>query len=229
MMKLEDLKNTAEDRKIRDVVMSAGSSINVYEPTIEDIDEIIDLQKKWVENDDMQIAGIEVIKVLFPMLTDMEGIDDMTDEEISDVVNNPTNALLQIQYHIETIITEVYKTALLKTRKEILDTDLSVESYKVGEETISRTIALSAKNNNTTEKEIIKKIEKANDEYETALEEEKVIKLNNLVKEEVETKKELTQLEKMLAEYQESFASTDERVDMGEKVEEEDWKGKKTK
>lgn len=228
-MKLEDLKNTAEDRKIRDVVMSAGSSINVYEPTIEDIDEIIDLQKKWVENDDMQIAGIEVIKVLFPMLTDMDGIDDMTDEEISDVVNNPTNALLQIQYHIETIITEVYKTALLKTRKEILDTDLSVESYKVGEETISRTIALSAKNNNTTEKEIIKKIEKANDEYETALKEEKVIKLNNLVKEEVETKKELTQLEKMLAEYQESFASTDERVDMGETVEEEDWKGKNTK
>lgn len=228
-MKLEDLKNTAEDRKIRDVVMSAGSSINVYEPTIEDIDEIIDLQKKWVENDDMQIAGIEVIKVLFPMLTDMEGIDDMTDEEISDVVNNPTNALLQIQYHIETIITEVYKTALLKTRKEILDADLSVESYKVGEETIGRTIALSAKNNNTTEKEIIKKIEKANEEYETAVEEEKVIKLNNLVKEEAETKKELTQMEKILAEYQDSFASTDERIDMSEKVDEEDWKGKNTK
>lgn len=229
MMKLENLKNTAEDRKIRDVVMSAGTSINVYEPTIEDIDTIIDLQQKWVENDDMQVAGIEVIKVLFPMLTDMEGIDDMTDDEISDVVNNPTNALLQIQYHIETIITEVYKTALLKTRKEILDADLSVESYKVGEETISRTIALSAKNNNTTEKEIIKKIEKANDEYETALKEEKVIKLNNLVKEEVETKKELTQLEKMLAEYQDSFASTDERIDMSEKVDEEDWKGKNTK
>lgn len=228
-MKLENLKNTAEDRKIRDVVMSAGTSINVYEPTIEDIDTIIDLQQKWVENDDMQVAGIEVIKVLFPMLTDMEGIDDMTDDEISDVVNNPTNALLQIQYHIETIITEVYKTALLKTRKEILDADLSVESYKVGEETISRTIALSAKNNNTTEKEIIKKIEKANDEYETALKEEKVIKLNNLVKEEVETKKELTQLEKMLAEYQDSFASTDERIDMSEKVDEEDWKGKNTK
>lgn len=228
-MKLENLKNTAEDRKIRDVVMSAGTSINVYEPTIEDIDTIIDLQQKWVENDDMQIAGIEVIKVLFPMLTDMEGIDDMTDEEISDVVNNPTNALLQIQYHIETIITEVYKTALLKTRKEILDADLSVESYKVGEETIGRTIALSAKNNNTTEKEIIKKIEKANEEYETAVEEEKVIKLNNLVKEEAETKKELTQMEKILAEYQDSFASTDERIDMSEKVDEEDWKGKNTK
>lgn len=228
-MKLENLKNTAEDRKIRDVVMSAGTSINVYEPTIEDIDTIIDLQQKWVENDDMQIAGIEVIKVLFPMLTDMEGIDDMTDEEISDVVNNPTNALLQIQYHIETIITEVYKTALLKTRKEILDADLSVESYKVSEETIGRTIALSAKNNNTTEKEIIKKIEKANEEYETAVEEEKVIKLNNLVKEEAETKKELTQMEKILAEYQDSFASTDERIDMSEKVVEEDWKGKNTK
>lgn len=228
-MKLENLKNTAEDRKIRDVVMSAGTSINVYEPTIEDIDTIIDLQQKWVENDDMQIAGIEVIKVLFPMLTDMEGIDDMTDEEISDVVNNPTNALLQIQYHIETIITEVYKTALLKTRKEILDADLSVESYKVSEETIGRTIALSAKNNNTTEKEIIKKIEKANEEYETAVEEEKVIKLNNLVKEEAETKKELTQMEKILAEYQDSFASTDERIDMSEKVDEEDWKGKNTK
>ena len=106
---------------------------------------------------------------------------------------------------------------------------MSVESYKVGEETIGRTIALSAKNNNTTEKEIIKKIEKANEEYETAVEEEKVIKLNNLVKEEAETKKELTQMEKILAEYQDSFASTDERIDMSEKVDEEDWKGKNTK
>ena len=142
-MKLSYLKNTQENRKIRDVVMSAGSSINVYEPTLVEIDEILKLQEKWASKDGIEVSGIDVIKVLFPMLTDLEGIDEMTDEEIREVNDNPTNAFLQIQYNIETIITEIYKTTILKTRKEILDTDLQVEAYKVQDETIERTIALA--------------------------------------------------------------------------------------
>ena len=116
-MKLSYLKNTKEYRKIRDVVMSSGSTVNIFEPTLEEIDEILNLQDEWVSDEGMSISGADVVKVLFPMLTDLEGIDEMTESEVQEVIDNPSNAFIQIQYHIETIITEVYKTAIFKSQK----------------------------------------------------------------------------------------------------------------
>ena len=228
-MKLSYLKNTQENRKIRDVVMSAGSSINVYEPTLVEIDEILKLQEKWASKDGIEVSGIDVIKVLFPMLTDLEGIDEMTDEEIREVNDNPTNAFLQIQYNIETIITEIYKTTILKTRKEILDTDLQVEAYKVQDETIERTIALASKNNGT--EEVANKLKLAEKSFLEAekenVESEKVVKIEKFKTEEKESETGLSKAMAELDKYRGSFASTEDRINTKEETPDEDWKGKK--
>lgn len=228
-MKLSYLKNTQENRKIRDVVMSAGSSINVYEPTLVEIDEILKLQEKWASKDGIEVSGIDVIKVLFPMLTDLEGIDEMTDEEIREVNDNPTNAFLQIQYNIETIITEIYKTTILKTRKEILDTDLQVEAYKVQDETIERTIALASKNNGT--EEVANKLKLAEKSFLEAekenAESEKVVKIEKFKTEEKESETGLSKAMSELDKYRGSFASTEDRINTKEETPDEDWKGKK--
>jgi len=228
-MKLSYLKNTQENRKIRDVVMSAGSSINVYEPTLVEIDEILKLQEKWASKDGIEVSGIDVIKVLFPMLTDLEGIDEMTDEEIREVNDNPTNAFLQIQYNIETIITEIYKTTILKTRKEILDTDLQVEAYKVQDETIERTIALASKNNGT--EEVANKLKLAEKSFLEAekenAESEKVVKIEKFKTEEKESETGLSKAMAELDKYRGSFASTEDRINTKEETPDEDWKGKK--
>lgn len=228
-MKLSYLKNTQENRKIRDVVMSAGSSINVYEPTLVEIDEILKLQEKWASKDGIEVSGIDVIKVLFPMLTDLEGIDEMTDEEIREVNDNPTNAFLQIQYNIETIITEIYKTTILKTRKEILDTDLQVEAYKVQDETIERTIALASKNNGT--EEVANKLKLAEKSFLEAekenAESEKVVNIEKFKTEEKESETGLSKAMAELDKYRGSFASTEDRINTKEETPDEDWKGKK--
>lgn len=228
-MKLSYLKNTQENRKIRDVVMSAGSSINVYEPTLVEIDEILKLQEKWASKDGIEVSGIDVIKVLFPMLTDLEGINEMTDEEIREVNDNPTNAFLQIQYNIETIITEIYKTTILKTRKEILDTDLQVEAYKVQDETIERTIALASKNNGT--EEVANKLKLAEKSFLEAekenAESEKVVKIEKFKTEEKESETGLSKAMAELDKYRGSFASTEDRINTKEETPDEDWKGKK--
>ena len=228
-MKLSYLKNTQENRKIRDVVMSAGSSINVYEPTLVEIDEILKLQEKWASKDGIEVSGIDVIKVLFPMLTDLEGIDEMTDEEIREVNDNPTNAFLQIQYNIETIITEIYKATILKTRKEILDTDLQVEAYKVQDETIERTIALASKNNGT--EEVANKLKLAEKSFLEAekenAESEKVVKIEKFKTEEKESETGLSKAMAELDKYRGSFASTEDRINTKEETPDEDWKGKK--
>ena len=210
-MKLSYLKNTKEYRKIRDVVMSSGSTVNIFEPTLEEIDEILKLQDEWVSDEGMNISGADVVKVLFPMLTDLEGIDEMTESEVQEVIDNPSNAFIQIQYHIETIITEVYKTAILKARKEILEKDLEVENYKVSEEVFDRTLSLAAKNNGT--KEVFDKLQEAEEEFKQAEEKEKITKLEDYKNQEKESESTLDEAQIKLAQFKEAFADKDGLLD----------------
>ena len=210
-MKLSYLKNTKEYRKIRDVVMSSGSTVNIFEPTLEEIDEILKLQDEWVSDEGMNISGADVVKVLFPMLTDLEGIDEMTESDIQEVIDNPSNAFIQIQYHIETIITEVYKTAILKARKEILEKDLEVENYKVSEEVFDRTLSLAAKNNGT--KEVFDKLQNAEEEFKQAEEAEKITKLEDYKNQEKESESTLDEAQIKLAQFKEAFADKDGLLD----------------
>ena len=210
-MKLSYLKNTKEYRKIRDVVMSSGSTVNIFEPTLEEIDEILKLQDEWVSDEGMNISGADVVKVLFPMLTDLEGIDEMTESDIQEVIDNPSNAFIQIQYHIETIITEVYKTAILKARKEILEKDLEVENYKVSEEVFDRTLSLAAKNNGT--KEVFDKLQEAEEEFKQAEETEKITKLEDYKNQEKESESTLDEAQIKLAQFKEAFADKDGLLD----------------
>ena len=210
-MKLSYLKNTKEYRKIRDVVMSSGSTVNIFEPTLEEIDEILNLQDEWVSDEGMSISGADVVKVLFPMLTDLEGIDEMTESDVQEVIDNPSNAFIQIQYHIETIITEVYKTAILKARKEILEKDLEVENYKVSEEVFDRTLSLAAKNNGT--KEVFDKLQEAEEEFKQAEEDEKITKLEDYKKQEKESESTLDEAQIKLAQFKEAFADKDGLLD----------------
>ena len=210
-MKLSYLKNTKEYRKIRDVVMSSGSTVNIFEPTLEEIDEILNLQDEWVSDEGMSISGADVVKVLFPMLTDLEGIDEMTESDVQEVIDNPSNAFIQIQYHIETIITEVYKTAILKARKEILEKDLEVENYKVSEEVFDRTLSLAAKNNGT--KEVFDKLQEAEEEFKQAEENEKITKLEDYKNQEKESESTLDEAQIKLAQFKEAFADKDGLLD----------------
>lgn len=210
-MKLSYLKNTKEYRKIRDVVMSSGSTVNIFEPTLEEIDEILKLQDEWVSDEGMNISGADVVKVLFPMLTDLEDIDEMTESDVQEVIDNPSNAFIQIQYHIETIITEVYKTAILKARKEILEKDLEVENYKVSEEVFDRTLSLAAKNNGT--KEVFDKLQEAEEEFKQAEENEKITKLEDYKNQEKESGSALDEAQIKLAQFKEAFADKDGLLD----------------
>ena len=210
-MKLSYLKNTKEYRKIRDVVMSSGSTVNIFEPTLEEIDEILKLQDEWVSDEGMNISGADVVKILFPMLTDLEGIDEMTESDVQEVIDNPSNAFIQIQYHIETIITEVYKTAILKARKEILEKDLEVENYKVSEEVFDRTLSLAAKNNGT--KEVFDKLQEAEEAFKQAEENEKITKLEDYKNQEKESESTLDEAQIKLAQFKEAFADKDGLLD----------------
>lgn len=171
MVQFKNLANSSikEDRKIREQIFVAGETVTIYEPNKEDIDVIIDLQGDFVGGDDeekIDVSGSNVVRVLFPLLTNIEGMEDLTDEEVEEIVENPTIALIQAQHVIEAIVIEVYKMVILSARKSLLEQDFQMETYKTSSEVIERTLGIAAKNNETSG--AIQKIERAQSKFDKA-------------------------------------------------------------
>lgn len=127
-VKISKLKNKAEKRNIREVVSVNGDIINIFEPTEEDVRQIMEYQEKYLQGDDFEITGAELIKVFFKLLTDIDGIDDLTDEEIDDIVENPSVAFLMVQSVIEGIILDVFRYIVSNARNEVVMADFSAQA-----------------------------------------------------------------------------------------------------
>ena len=154
------LKNDQENRSIRAVIMNGSEHINVYEPSLKDVRAIIDAQEGWVSVEDgVNISDEDVLKKLIPMLTDIEGMEDMTDEEILDVANNPSVAFLSVQSEIESIIIEIYRHIVVLSRRQLQDADFELETMLTQQESFDRTIAMATKYGD--DKELPAKLQKA--------------------------------------------------------------------
>lgn len=161
MVQFKDLANKIGEREVREVIFAKGETIKVFEPDKEDIKKIFDLQEKFIDTENperLQLTGGDVVE-LFSILTDIEGLDDLTNEEVQMVVDNPSLALLQAQHVIEGIVTEVYKMVILSVKNQILETDLNLETAKTSNEVMERTLGLAQREG--VSKEYAEKVEKA--------------------------------------------------------------------
>ena len=161
------LKNDQENRSVRAVIMNGSEHINVYEPSLKDVRAIIDAQEGWVSVEDgVNISDEDVLKKLIPMLTDIEGMEDMTDEEILDVANNPSVAFLSVQSEIQSIIIEIYRHIVVLSRRQLQDADFELETMLTQKESFDRTIAMATKYGK--DKDLPAKLQKALDDMTEA-------------------------------------------------------------
>ena len=161
------LKNDQENRSVRAVIMNGSEHINVYEPSLKDVRAIIDAQEGWVSVEDgVNISDEDVLKKLIPMLTDIEGMEDMTDEEIMDVANNPSVSFLSVQSEIQSIIIEIYRHIVVLSRRQLQDADFELETMLTQKESFDRTIAMATKYGK--DKDLPAKLQKALDDMTEA-------------------------------------------------------------
>lgn len=137
MVKLQSLKNDPKKRAVYRIVDTPTGQITVYEPTKNDIKRIVELQDeiaRYNEDNEMEleVAGYTVISELIPMLTDIDIDPDLTDDELRDVAENPTLALITVTHILEGIVSDVYKMLILQTTNDIKqdDIELLVEEMK---------------------------------------------------------------------------------------------------
>lgn len=161
MVYFKDLANKKGEREIRELVFAKGETIKVFEPDMDDIEKILEIQERFIDSENpenINLDGEEVIE-LFKILTDIKGLDDLTEEEIEEVIDNPSIALLNTQNVVEGIVTEIYKMVILSIKNRILETDLNIQSAKTSDELMERTLDMARRDN--TAKEHAKKVDEA--------------------------------------------------------------------
>lgn len=182
MVKFANLGNSIKERKIREVIVSGKDKIVVYEPSVEDVDNIINYQETFVKGlstGEITIDGVDIVKVLFPMLTDIEGIDELTDEEINAIVAEPSLAYLQVEQVIKGIIVEIYKTLVITSRTELIEMDLIKENENVQNTALDAIMKQAAKVYGA--EDLLQKIENASENLRKAQANELQKDLGNVV------------------------------------------------
>lgn len=134
------------NRAIRkSVFTSNGDSIIIYEPTREDIVKIMEMQERWVQNQtadglEFEPDQYQVIRELFPLLTDIEGLEELTDEEIQELDENPNILFMQAAQVVQQIIAEVFSLIVLNYDKSIAESEAIIATNNSVLNTIQNTV-----------------------------------------------------------------------------------------
>ena len=136
MVQFKTLRNgEGEERRVREVCSSGNMSVIVYEPSKEDVNTLLRMQEDMIETDSsgevkLKVGESQMIREIYPMLTDLEGFEDLTDEDIEDITDNPSIALIQATSVITQIILEVYKITILSVRQQMVEQDFEFETFR---------------------------------------------------------------------------------------------------
>lgn len=122
VIKFTDLK-APKERYVREMVSSPKGNIRIYEPALADIETIIEIQNNKGQFDEatgmMAFDENVVIREIFPVLTDLD-MSDISDEEMQDVIDNPSIYLLAIQNIVSQIVTEINNMVLQRIKSELI-------------------------------------------------------------------------------------------------------------
>lgn len=131
MVKLKDLQ-ASKERVVREIVQTPTGTINIFEPNVEDFDKILTVQReKGVKDGDtVDFDGAVVIREIFPILTDLE-LGELTDEEIEEILAEPSIYLLATQNYVSQIITEINSLFMQRIKTELMQASAIVDQAKI--------------------------------------------------------------------------------------------------
>lgn len=103
-------------------ILKTINEINVYVPTLEQDEKLMNFIEKHIDEKTkkVEITGVEVFRVLYKELTDLKDIDKVTDEELEDIINHPTQDLEEINQLIYTELNRISKK-ILYTQNNIIN------------------------------------------------------------------------------------------------------------
>lgn len=118
--------NDVKFQRVRKTIEMDDDRVEIYNPTIEEKQSLINALKVNRE-EKLEISGLYFIRYILPMLTNID-LNGLEDEVIEEIINEPSELLMEVMDEIEIIIKEVLERAVksLKNYEEIMALQQSV-------------------------------------------------------------------------------------------------------
>lgn len=122
MINILDMKVDGEKKRLRESIPSPQGNIEVYEPTMEQVADIVNLaidgNEKAFETGLVKFDAGMTINVIFPMLTNID-LKDSDEETLKDIIQNPSIHLIMAQQAVELIIHECMSLYAMRMKSEL--------------------------------------------------------------------------------------------------------------
>jgi len=161
-----------EQRNVREVINTPQGAIEIYEPNIDDVSKIIDLQKDMgfgMESATVMFEGVAVIRDLFPLLTNID-FGDMTDEQMENVINKPSIHLLITQQIVAQIVAESNKLYAQRIKTELMNTESTIAQMELLNQIPAMIVDRAKRDGKVAE--LMNNVERLSDELDEAVERE---------------------------------------------------------
>ncbi|MED3440163.1 hypothetical protein P4393_11900 [Bacillus subtilis] len=167
---IEGLK--VQEKQIRELINTPQGTIEVYEPNIDDIERIIEIYRGNGFNVEENVAtfdGVQVLKEFFPLLTNID-FGNTSDEEIQEIVENPSVHFLIVQQVIAQIVAESIKLYSQRVKTELMKSDSMMAQMELIEAIPSLIVEQAKRDGKVSD--LLENVMKVEEELQEAIERE---------------------------------------------------------
>lgn len=185
MVQFNSFYNDPNNRQILEVINTPTGAVTIFEPSKDDVNKIMQL-KEMVdafnqENADenlLDINGTTILKELIPLLTDLEIDPDMTDEEMAQIIENPTVELSLVTSVLSSVVTNIYTLMIMNFKNNLELRNMVDQTEEISDSALAMFISKQSKTD-----EGRKQIEEINKQSD------KIVKMETAIKQAEEKEK----------------------------------------
>lgn len=152
MVQFNSFYNDPNNRQILEVINTPTGAVTIFEPSKDDVNKIMQL-KEMVdafnqENTDenlLDINGTTILKELIPLLTDLEIDPDMTDEEMAQIIENPTVELSLITSVLSSVVTNIYTLMIMNFKNNLELRNMVDQTEEISDSALAMFISKQSK------------------------------------------------------------------------------------
>lgn len=185
LVQFNSFYNDPNNRQILEVINTPTGAVTIFEPSKDDVNKIMQL-KEMVdafnqENADenlLDINGTTILKELIPLLTDLEIDPEMTDEEMAQIIENPTVELSLITSVLSSVVTNIYTLMIMNFKNNLELRNMVDQTEEISDSALAMFISKQSKTD-----EGRKQIEEINKQSD------KIVKMETAIKQAEEKEK----------------------------------------
>lgn len=188
LVQFNSFYNDPNNRQILEVINTPTGAVTIFEPSKDDVNKIMQLKEmvdafnqENVDENLLDINGTTILKELIPLLTDLEIDPDMTDEEMAQIIENPTVELSLITSVLSSVVTNIYTLMIMNFKNNLELRNMVDQTEEISDSALAMFISKQSKTD-----EGRKQIEEINKQSD------KIVKMETAIKQAEEKEKEKT-------------------------------------